>query len=754
MVCSLPGRLLLGLVLFPSVACWGEDLAGPAALPALEVSIVAGGEQWVEPFRALPQRMEVLVRHVPSGLPARGVPVKWSLEAGSGVLQEAGVSTDSLGMAWARLQLGEGEGERWVVADVDGRAGEPARFRIEGAWPPEPSFPDGQVLQAGSEVWVQVDNPGPSPEELRLTFSGVPAPALGVREASSGAREVRVKVPPCLTEGHAEVRALRRRLLGPGVSVGVKGDGGPLLRLNVGEHTVVNDPSGTHCLRLPPGARTDYLAVVQITSPWANRRFGLTLTGVSGGESPLAGGGGSAPTASEELQWQSVGTGAWPGGGVDAWKPQLRALEEEALVASRVASASVDPPPRQNISKGLPDLPVFRSGGEAEVPEPGSVREFRILDRELGFRTLEARAEVVGGRAIVYQDLDAPAGGFTIQQMEAFASEFDDAIYPVVTQAFGSPSNLNGHGRVVILLTPQVNRLTPRGSDSFVGGFFFGLDLLRGRTGSNEGEIFYALVPDPDAEFGDPRDAVLVSRVLPAILAHEFQHMIHFNQRVLLGGALVPEALWLSEGLAQVAEDLMGEEHRRRGNLQLAQRYEEGNWLRASRFLGAPTSGALLAFQGGGSIVERGAGWLFLRYLQGQAHDMSHHDLLVALTRATLGGVANVENTMGRGWAQLFSGWSGALYLDGLGVNVDPGFRFPGTSLRDGVGAVSGVFPLRPNVVGSRNYQARGTLPSGGVFFVRVAPQGEHGFSLNLSGLDGAQPDPDAGLQLLLVRLR
>lgn len=753
--------MVVGSALVMNAACWGQDPAGPELLPALEVSIAAGGEQWVEPLRAVPQRMEILVRHIPSGLPARGVPVEWSLEQGSGILQQSSAATDSVGVAWARLQLGEGEGVRWVVADVVGRQGEAARFRVEGAWPPQATFPEDQVLQVGAEVWIRMENPGPAPEELRLTFSGVPAPVLGVRERSDGAVDVRVRVPQCLPKGWVEVRTLRRRLLGAGVSVKVEGDGGPPLRLNVGEHIVVNDPTGIHCLRLPPGSEEDYLAVVQITSSWANRRFGVTISGVGGAGSLVTSGAesaaASAATVTEELRWEAEESGAWPRGGVDAWKPHLRALEEAALAASVTTATTATPVcfrPRQSPSAKGSGLPVQTSASEADVPEVGSVREFQILDGELGFRTLDARAEVVGRRAIVYQDLDAPAGGFTIQQMEAFASEFDDAIYPVVTEAFGAPSNLNGHGRVLILLTPQVNRLTPRGSGTFVGGFFFGLDLLPGRNGSNEGEIFYALVPDPHGEFGDERDVALVTRVLPAILAHEFQHMIHFNQRVLVHGALVPEALWLSEALAQAAEDLMGEEHRRRGNPLVAERYEEGNWIRASRFLTATTSGALLAFQGGGTVTERGAGWLFLRYLQGQAHDMSRDDLLLALTRATLGGVANVEDTVGRGWAQLFSGWSGALYLDGLGVNVDPEFHFPGASLRDGVSGVSGIFPLRPNVVGSRNYRARGTLPSGGAFYVRVAPRGEQGFSLNLSGLDGALPDPDAGLQLLLVRLR
>ncbi|NIR38511.1 MAG: hypothetical protein GWO00_01660, partial [Gemmatimonadetes bacterium] len=102
---------------------------------------------------------------------------------------------------------------------------------------------------------------------------------------------------------------------------------------------------------------------------------------------------------------------------------------------------------------------------------------------------------------------------------------------------------------VIILFSPAVNALTPRGSSGFVGGFFFGVDLLPDTEGSNAGEIFYTLVPDPDGIYSDPRPKDDILELVPAILAHEFQHMVHFNQRVLLLGAEANEAVWLSEGL-------------------------------------------------------------------------------------------------------------------------------------------------------------------------------------------------------------
>jgi len=56
----------------------------------------------------------------------------------------------------------------------------------------------------------------------------------------------------------------------------------------------------------------------------------------------------------------------------------------------------------------------------------------------------------------------------------------------------------------------------------------------------------------------------MVRSTVPSILAHEFQHMIHHNERIIEREASNREAVWLSEGLAHMAEDLVGEELRRR----------------------------------------------------------------------------------------------------------------------------------------------------------------------------------------------
>ena len=135
---------------------------------------------------------------------------------------------------------------------------------------------------------------------------------------------------------------------------------------------------------------------------------------------------------------------------------------------------------------------------------------------------------------------------------------------PIDTTAFGRESDLDGNGVVIVLLTQHVNDLSPdcNTTGSIILGFFFGLDLLPGPGPghSNDGEIFYGAVPRQDMPNCSVvhEDGSRPSRC-PAVFIHEFQHMISFNQHVLVRGGDAEET-WLNEGLSHFAEELGGRE--------------------------------------------------------------------------------------------------------------------------------------------------------------------------------------------------
>jgi hypothetical protein len=77
------------------------------------------------------------------------------------------------------------------------------------------------------------------------------------------------------------------------------------------------------------------------------------------------------------------------------------------------------------------------------------------------FVTVQAEVRFVGERAVVYEDRDAPLGGLTDEDLLEFGQQFEDDLYPVAARAFGAESDVDRNGRVLILMTPVVNGLTP-----------------------------------------------------------------------------------------------------------------------------------------------------------------------------------------------------------------------------------------------------------------------------------------------------
>jgi hypothetical protein len=375
---------------------------------------------------------------------------------------------------------------------------------------------------------------------------------------------------------------------------------------------------------------------------------------------------------------------------------------------------------------------------------------FKVLNTEDNFDRVTASLRHVTEHSLIYVDEASPEGGFRDTDLASLALEYEDPIYPTVTGIFGSESDLDQNGRVIVLLTPAVNRLTPPGSDGYVGGFFYGLDLLTGRSGSNEAEIFYAMVPDPTGAEGPVISRFAALSTIPAVLAHEFEHMVHFNQRMLVGGAESTESLWLSEALAQMAEDLVGEAFQLNYNLLKARQYQAGNWQRAVRFLEDPGEVSLLASLPPGTLAERGAGWLFLKQVYGR---FEPRNVLADLVRSNLSGVHNLSAVTDLGWPELVADWAGSLYLDGSGVPVRPDLQVAGVDLRVALSEGMGYYPLKVHPFGENSDSHLGTLwPSAPSYFI-IEPPAEGGIAVGAGGTGGGLPEVPLGLQVLVVRL-
>ena len=139
--------------------------------------------------------------------------------------------------------------------------------------------------------------------------------------------------------------------------------------------------------------------------------------------------------------------------------------------------------------------------------------------------------------------------------LESLGNAFEERVWPSDLAAFGAPTDVDGNGRVAVLLTHVLGEHLNGG---WLIGYFGRSDLLHARdpdcssSGSNHGEIIYLNDVANGLANGYTADA-LADTVYPATLAHELQHLIGFGRR---GGAA--EETFIDEGLSKLAEDLAG----------------------------------------------------------------------------------------------------------------------------------------------------------------------------------------------------
>jgi hypothetical protein len=313
--------------------------------------------------------------------------------------------------------------------------------------------------------------------------------------------------------------------------------------------------------------------------------------------------------------------------------------------------------------------PVIFGPGEAPQTADFDVYtdiEGSVLD-PASFTVVTGHLRFEGTHTLLYVDERTPLSILSDVEAEEIGQAFDASIYATDRNAFGNESDINGDSKVAILMTEEVNNL-PEDPGSIILGFFMPNDLLPiylnpGVT--NGMEIFYTMVPDPAIGGVDWKTRSIQS--IKSTLAHEFQHMIMFNYRVLIYGsgylANYMEELWINEALSHIAEDLNG--------------YDADNIARVNLFL-HNTGSTKLTFLSDDNLSNRGAVYLFLRYLGDRFSDT----IFRTLVQSRHTGTENVETATGTGFLELFADWSAALYLSGRGITSDPRFNYSSIDLQ------------------------------------------------------------------------
>jgi hypothetical protein len=308
----------------------------------------------------------------------------------------------------------------------------------------------------------------------------------------------------------------------------------------------------------------------------------------------------------------------------------------------------------------------------AAVPTIGDSRTFQVCATLTcgNLAAITATVRAVSGHVAIYVDPSAPPGGLDSAYLDTLGQIFDQRVYAVDTAAFGRESDLDGNGVVVVLMTGVVNRMVTAAecvSSGYVAGFFQPGDLYPDNTAPNSaGEVIYTVVPDSAGTLSCPHSRAKVERVVPATMAHELQHMINFNQHVLvLGGAA--EETWLDEALSKQAEELAGRTFLPADSATFYT-YLSVDLSDAYLYLNAPGSHYLVTTTDQ-NLGDVGAGWLFLRYALDQSGDSP--TLTRQLVQTSSIGTDNVSGALGA-FSSLVGRWALALWVSDL-----PGFTAP-----------------------------------------------------------------------------
>ncbi|MGH7521805.1 MAG: hypothetical protein ACREMI_11045, partial [Gemmatimonadales bacterium] len=247
-----------------------------------------------------------------------------------------------------------------------------------------------------------------------------------------------------------------------------------------------------------------------------------------------------------------------------------------------------------------PHAPLPRPSTTANPPAYNDLRTFQVCATVTcsRFDRVGARAKAINSKVAIFVDTLAPPNGLDSTALDSIARIFDQRLYAIDVAAFGSESDIDSNTVVIVLMTNTVNKLVTASecqTSGFVAGFFFGVDIdpdFRNDSRSNKAEVFYSIVADQAGTLSCPHSANEVQAFVPVTFIHEFQHMISFNQHVLLRNSS-GEVLWLNEGFSHYAEELGGRSYEPDPNARIADctigttpcRFYSGDLLNASSFL-------------------------------------------------------------------------------------------------------------------------------------------------------------------------
>jgi uncharacterized repeat protein (TIGR02543 family) len=323
---------------------------------------------------------------------------------------------------------------------------------------------------------------------------------------------------------------------------------------------------------------------------------------------------------------------------VFAEAPEYSVYDAEKIHADAVLRAQEE----RLLKSGLPQLnnAVLEEGVSRAAPAPIEVgttwNDVKIIVPTV--TTIETTCIYVSDHAYFFID------NRDIETMRAllptYAAAFDD-MYDVMHDKFGTENDVDGNGKIIIVFTSAI-------ANPILGYFFSGDKYEKLQVpDSNESDIFYlGTTASPGVACG--------------VLAHEFQHMIYFDQHY--NRNVKSTYTWLNEALSQAAEYVTG--------------YTDNHLKWIKSFLVGGWQGLSLTYW---TSSNYGYGAIFMRYLIDQFGDTMIKDMC---STASV-GIAAVEAATEESFDSIFTNFTRALVIDGTGDSPDTAYGFWTLELSD-----------------------------------------------------------------------
>ncbi|MFA5480702.1 MAG: hypothetical protein WC337_11820, partial [Candidatus Muiribacteriota bacterium] len=264
------------------------------------------------------------------------------------------------------------------------------------------------------------------------------------------------------------------------------------------------------------------------------------------------------------------------------------------------------------------------------VPVGGTQYFWAMAPVSKQFYKVEAVLRKITEHCYIYVEKGQNINDDTIDK---FAYEFDNIIYPTNHKYFGTEAKpgVDFDERLTMLFLDIKDGYDPATSPGYVAGYFFPLNQYSTKVFeySNEREMIYI-----DTYPSDPS-----SQMTYSVIAHEFQHMQHWNMSP-------KEKIWINEACSQLAMRLCG--------------YEHPNQILA--YMKNPDL-SLTAWAKDVMLENYGAVYLFFYYMVTKYFPKNYADFTLNLVKNQTPGVAGInevlkKNGIKKTTEQIFEEWA------------------------------------------------------------------------------------------------